>query len=317
LFHRAEFNAWVEKDSEKPVLWLNGKHGAGKTVLCAAATRRLPQLGQGTWSPAGNSDTKQSSPNPLSPFIIRQFFSKDEYIPPRQLFGAIATQLVDALIKMAYDAVPESIEPFLHVNNNSAENLQRLIHATLLELPLTYIFVDGLDEAEYAENPKREGANWTTRPPDDVKDFVQFLIQEARKTPAKVRVWLSSQPLPDIRTYVYDAKWSGAIGEIQVTKDDTQEDITNYFSHHMPSPARNKNPFAELFFRFALKTEVEGSFLWASTMVDGFKEEVENDDDLVTLAAKGLPTHMSGVYELIIDKITKKNRTAREPPLWK
>ncbi|KAK3941751.1 hypothetical protein QBC46DRAFT_448417 [Diplogelasinospora grovesii] len=216
LFHRAEFNAWVRKDSEKPVLWLNGKHGAGKTVLCAAATRRLPQLGQGTSSPAGNSDIKHSSPNPPSPVIIQT--------NPRRA-GGIAT----------------------------------------------HIFVDGLDEAEYAENPKREGANSTARPPDDVRDFVQFLIQEAWKTPAKVRVWLSSQPLRDIRTYVYDAK-----------------------CHHMPSPARNKNPFAEFFFRFYLEAEVEESFLWASTMVDAFKEEVENDDDLVKLAKKCLPTHMSG-----------------------
>lgn len=313
LFKRAEFKTWVDKDSPRPVFWLNGKHGAGKTVLCAAAIRHLsnesmPSSGEHASAPKSKGSSSRN--------IVRLFLSKDEYIPTRLLLGTIATQLIDELIKVADDVLPASVEPFLEVKNDDTEKLWNLIKSILLELPLTYILIDGLDEVQYAEVSKRKGSTRTTDLLKELQFFVEFLIQVARDNPSQVRVWLSSQPLPDISESVCNPEWTGAVGVVQLTTDDTQQDIRKYLVKEFQ--ALNKSTsLAHLFFNLTLHSEVEGSFLWASTMVKGFENEVENDDDLMYLAKRGLPLQMSDVYEMVMERIIIWDKRPRNPPLWK
>ncbi|KAI0424043.1 hypothetical protein F5Y09DRAFT_354051 [Xylaria sp. FL1042] len=52
-------------------------------------------------------------------------------------------------------------------------------------------------------------------------------------------------------------------------------------------------------------------------MVNEFEDETENDDDLVSLADKGLPLKMGKVYEKVIRKIIDNDKKPKDPPLWK
>lgn len=313
LFDRNEFRNWIADDSARPILWLNGKHGAGKTVLCAAA---IKHLAPNKSLPHMETDATNFSPSKPSPIVVRQFLSKDAYIPQRQLLRITATQLMDSLVKMDLDSIPNSILPFLNITNDDSTILESLILAILLELPLTYIFIDGLDDAEYADIPM---STPTPHPPADVKLFVEFLIKEASNNPAKVRLWLSSQPLPDIRQYVCNPELSGPdrIGEIRLTTNDTHDDIMSYLSHYIPSSTKDKSDLAKVIVRGALKTEVEGSFLWASEMVNDIKDETENEDDIIDLVKEGLPLEMGKLYEKVIRRIIDNDKKPKRPPLWK
>lgn len=311
LFDRNEFKTWIADDSARPVLWLNGKHGAGKTVLCAAAIRHLSLN-----IPLPQTDPRNLSTSKNSLTVVRQFLSKDAYVPRRQLLRMTAAQLMDSLIKMDLDSIPNSILPFLNISNDDSTTLESLIHAILLELPLTYIFIDGLDDAEYTDIPM---STPTSHPPMDVKLFVEFLIKEASKNPEKMRLWLGSQPLPDIRQYVCNPKLSepDSIGEIQLTTNDTYDDIMRYLSHYIPSSTRDKSDFARILVQRALKTEVEGSFLWAAESLNAIKEETEDDDDIFELVCSGLPLEMDKMYEKVIHRIIDNDKKPKHPPLWK
>jgi hypothetical protein len=268
-------------------------------------------------SPPCEAEGKTLPLSMSSPVIIRQFLSKDDHISRRHLLRITATQLMDYLISMAGDTIPESIIRFLNVTNDDSSKLEDLIRAILQELPLTYIFVDGLDEAEYAIIPK---STLTFRPPEDVQLFIEFLIQETAQSSDKVRLWLTSQPLPSIRQYVCNPEnpeWCGRIGQIQLTTDDTQSDIESYLSHYIPISTKNKSSLAKFIVSKSLKTEVEGSFLWASAMVNEFQDETEDDDDVMALAEKSLPVKMSKVYEKVLNKIVDNDKKPKSPPLWK
>jgi hypothetical protein len=312
LFCRQEFRAWVDTETH-PVLWLNGKHGAGKTVLCAATIRHL--LKADKLSPDGEKNGQEPF-NHRPKAIVRQFFSKDEHIALRRQYGTVAAQLVDSLLQTSPDTVPAAIEPFLNARNDTLEKLKDLIRALLLELPLTFIFVDGLDEAEYAAVPEHP------QPPDrqptkEVSNFVEFLMQQACEMPSKVRVWLSSQPLPAIQHYVRSSKWSSAVCEIQMTTNDTELDIIRYFSRQMPiSTEIEKMNFAKVFLRLTVQTDVEGSFLWATHMASEFPS-AEDADDLIKLASTNLPLNMSAVYQRIMDRIMMKDTRLKHTPLWR
>ena len=49
-----------------------------------------------------------------------------------------------------------------------------------------------------------------------------------------------------------------------------------------------------------METEIEGSFLWASSMISDLKEKAEDAEDMMRLALRGLPTEMDDIYRGII-----------------
>ncbi|KIL83583.1 hypothetical protein FAVG1_13203 [Fusarium avenaceum] len=311
LFVREEFRAWVNTETH-PVLWLSGKHGAGKTVLCAAAIRHLLKTDR---QPFDAQQTGQNSFSYCSKAIVQQFFSKDEHITLRRSFGTVASQLVDVLLKADPATVPTTIEPFLNVRHDTCEKLQDLIHALLLELPLTFIFVDGLDEAEYVDPEHPVPVDH--QPTNEVNRFVEFLIQQAHEMPSKVRVWLSSQPLPAIRQYICAPRWSSTVYEIPLTTNDTERDIIRYFSHKIPiSFEIDKMNLARMFLRLAVQNDVQGSFLWATHMASEFSL-AEDADDLIELATTDLPLDMGEVYARIMNRIIMKDSRRKHTPLWR
>ncbi|KAF4461134.1 Ankyrin repeat [Fusarium albosuccineum] len=298
LFKRPEFIKWTAENPEHPILWLNGKHGAGKTWLCAAAIDHVLKAPRG--------------PDKPPPAVAWRFFAADDPVSRGELLQRLATQLLSYLIDIPRDAVPDTIEPFLTTGKEDLVKLENLILATLHELPHTYIFVDGLDE------DSNTGAQYPATT-SGIPDFVKFLVQTAR-APAhrsKVRIWCSSQPPPYIREYLCSSPYEQDLYEIQLRTEDTEQDMLNYLVSELPASMSDKSLFAGIFVSAALTTEVEGSFLWVSTMLEELKNRAEDSSDLIALAKKGLPTKMSNLYHSIIKRIEKLDGGIKTPPLWK
>ena len=200
--------------------------------------------------------------------------------------------------------VPDHIVALIEECKDDYGALEALIPNLFSELDGTYIFIDGLDEASNVP---------------DIQDLDRFLVEEASKVPDKVKVWFSSQPLPQIEEYMRKLH-STKVVEKEIQVIDTEADIQTYFAAAIPE-SESGDEFARLLIRGCMETEVEGSFLWASSMISDLKEKAEDAEDMMRLALRGLPTKMDDIYRGIIAEYKKRDRTKRflhsDLPLWK
>lgn len=292
ILQHESFLSWSAESTKQPILWLHGRHGAGKSFICASAIEHISNKNE----------------NPL----IFQFLTKDHYVSRNQLLRNLAQQLLE-LLAAKRPKLPESLTPFLTVNKENTRMVEKLIQAIIHELPLTYIFLDGLDEADHTDV---QGDVPIPRAKEEVPLFVNFLASEAIENPDKVRLWCSSQFSPEIQRYMHKNR-SHNIIEVPLQTEDTARDIQRYLLAAIPESTRDKDMFAGLVIAAAIATEVEGSFLWASSMLEDLKDRAEDSDDLITLAEEGLPTTMNEQYSKIIARIRRNDRGDKNLPLWK
>ncbi|KAK4146874.1 uncharacterized protein C8A04DRAFT_25453, partial [Dichotomopilus funicola] len=298
LFDTIEFQRWITENADKSVFWLSGKHGAGKSFLCSSAIQHINDMNKGK-----------------SYGQVFRFLTKDFYITRNQILRHLASQLLLALsdVTPAPKKVPDSIAGFRQIDVNNSYAVENLIRAIISELPMTFIFIDGLDEAEYVDDDRLPAPAQV----DDVQAVVQFLIRVTTGSPGnKVKLWLSSQPLPQIREYICQPRWASQVEELSLQTRHTEKDILSYLASAIGTPNANDS-FGRIFVTASLASEAEGSFLWVNTMLQDLKYEADDDSELFKLAQEGLPTKMSEVYMKVINRLRKRRKRASDgPPLW-
>lgn len=284
LFDSPEFQRWTADQCDTPIFWLNGRHGAGKSFLCAAAIDRM-RLGLN------------------APITAIQFLKKGTEVSKVHVLQNLVYQMTRSLEAVMND-VPDHIIALIEECKDDYGVLETLIPNLFSELDSIYIFIDGLDEA--SNGP-------------DIQDLVHFLIEETVKAHSKVRVWFGSQPLPQIEEYMRKLHVTEVV-EKEVHVIDTEADIKTYLAAAIPESV-NGDEFARILIRSCMETEVEGSFLWASSMISDLKEKAEDAEDMMRLAFRGLPTKMDDIYREIVAEYKKRDRTKRflhsNLPLWK
>ena len=284
LFDSPEFQRWAADQCDTPIFWLNGRHGAGKSFLCATAIDRMRQ-------------------GLNAPTIAVQFVKSGTEVSKVQVLQNLVYQMTRSLENVTND-VPDHIIALIEECKDDSGVLETLFPNVLSELDKTYIFIDGLDEA--SNGP-------------DILDLVRFLIENSSKVPNKIRVWFGSQPLPQIEECMRK-RYGTEIVEKEIQIIDTEADIKTYLAAAIPEPVSG-DKFARLLLQAGMETEVEGSFLWASSMIYDLKEKAEDAEDMMRLAFRGLPTKMDDIYRGIISEYKKQDRTKRflhsTLPLWK
>ena len=285
LFGSPEFRKWSADQCKTPVFWLNGRHGAGKSFLCSAAIERIRRSAK-------------------APTTAIQYLKTGAEISKSHILQNIAYQMAKAL-EAASDDVPDYIISLIEECKDDSSHFDSLISCLFSECEKTYVFVDGLDEASNSS---------------DIQALVQLLVEEATRTPNKVRVWFGSQTLPQIEEYMRKLHGNHLVEKVmQLT--DTKADITTYFESAIPESVSNGSEFARVLVQSCMETEVEGSFLWASSMISDLKEKAEDADDMIRLALRGLPTRMDDIYRSIIEGYKKQDRTRKllhsNLPLWR
>lgn len=285
LFDSPDFRKWSAEQCDTPVFWLNGMHGAGKSFLCSAAIERIRR--------------SASAPN-----TAIQYLKKGMEVSKSHILQNIAYQMIKAL-EAAHDDVPDDIVKLIEECKDDSGLFDSLVTCLFSEFERVYIFIDGLDEASNGS---------------DIQALVQFLVAESIRTPNKVRLWFGSQPLPQIEQYMRKSAANNLVEKaMQVV--DTEADIKTYLESAIPESVSNGSEFAQVLVQSCIETEVEGSFLWASSMISDLKEKAEDADDMVRLALRGLPTRMDDVYRGIIEEYKKQDRTKKllhsNLPLWR
>jgi hypothetical protein len=288
------FQDWTNM-SEKPIFWLNGKHGSGKSVICASMIESL----------SSSSDSHS---------IAFQFITKNSNINGHQIFRNIAHQLLDCFSKTC-NVLPDFLRPFLNVKKNDASKIEELVKILLQRAPKTTIFFDGLDEVEYADEERKMGY-LSNRAQNDLARAVIFFADQAIAQPDKVRLWCSSQPTPLIEHYLLrEHKHSIVNFKLNPlhTKDDIQKIVTsailNYTDRH--------EDMDDIFPLARLCDDADGSFLWITSMIYDWANRAEDQADLLLLAEEKLPKNVEKQYEEIIEVLRRKEDGFKSVPLWR
>jgi hypothetical protein len=281
LFDSDNFLRWIVEDTEKPVLWLYGKHGAGKSYLCAAAIERI----------CGNPDAR---------IAAYQFVTTAQPLSEAQLLRGLAFHLLDCYVARQGD-LPHDIAVLARCCTEDAVTVQRLIHRLLSDLNSMCMFIDGLDEAG---------------PSSAITSVVTFLISEVAQRPRHLRLWLSSQFQSDLEKAIR-GRHSEIVSCFELRTQDTYKDIRNFVEFAVPESTTVGSQLAELLFTDTMTFEAEGSFLWAAAMINDLKEASMHGDGIEELVQKGLPMRMSDYYERVIKDYSDRRRYSKGIPLWR
>ncbi|KAK8128523.1 hypothetical protein PG984_009631 [Apiospora sp. TS-2023a] len=293
ILEHPTFQEWKGTDCERPILWLNGKHGSGKTYLCASVVDSI------------TSEESQKGTAYL-------FITKDQDWPRSYLLRTLAYQLFNTIRTLDIENLA-SLEPLISGGSNMSK-VEELIQHCLQLLPITFILIDGLDEVEFADTPPGSNTNRNGLSP-----VVKFLIKQAIDLPHKVRLWCSSQATQSVRDNMLHPNWD-KIAQISLTTADTAGDILSCIKLNIQGPKDFEDFVLKTFIKSSVSTEVEGSFLWCRMMLDALRDgssETESIRDQIALVEKGLPREMEKVYEMIVKRINERYPSQKDIPLWK
>ncbi|KAK8852333.1 vegetative incompatibility protein HET-E-1 [Apiospora arundinis] len=297
ILEHPTFQEWKGADCERPILWLNGKHGSGKTYLCASVVDAI------------SSEESQKG-------IAFLFINKGQDWPRSYLLRTLTYQLLDT-IRTLDIADLASLEPLIS-GGPDLSKVEELIQRCLQLLPITFIFIDGLDEAEYAATSLPYNNNNKNR--NGVSILVSFLIKQATDLPQKVRLWCSSQATQCVKNMLHP-DWDKRVTQISLTTADTAGDIHSYIKSKIQGPKDFKDFILWALITSSVSTEVEGSFLWCRMMLDALSDEsseTESIKDQIALIERGLPREMEELYHMIVKRIKKRYPSKKGIiPLWK
>jgi hypothetical protein len=204
LLHHIQ--GWAKGRRGKPILWLNGAAGTGKTTIARTVARAFNDqqlLGASFFFKRGEGERGKA----------------------KRFFTTIATQLAVRLpqmergIKKVIDDDPKIAEKVLKVQ------FQRLILQPLSEvsnLPalVLIIVIDALDECEQEK---------------DIETILQLLSRTRDLNPVSLRIFATSRPELHIRLkfkHMIDGTYEDLLLD-EVAKETIQHDIRVYFEHEL------------------------------------------------------------------------------------
>ena len=165
ILNNRKYSTWINEDTKSPVLWVYGRPGFGKSILCSSVIDHIQQ--------SNNQNA-----------VVMIFLRFDDPVQEIDLFRNIADQLMFLLFERV-TGFPQALTSFLAGNRNDIRLLRKLIGLLIAELDTkTYFFIDGIDEV-YDTNI--------------VGNLLNFLNHEVTNNRESLRLWCSSQPQSKIQ----------------------------------------------------------------------------------------------------------------------
>lgn len=294
LLREGCFQDWLNPTHTQPIFWLNGKPGTGKSVLCARIVNHIKQL--------------QSTPA-----VAFQLLTRDAPLTQEQILKNLADQLVRHHIRN-FNGLSASLRHYMVLGQNDCGSLEALIESMIGDLPLVYFFLDGLDEIEDADDV-RPSVIARKRPVEDMKRIIKFLADRASNQPHKIKLWCSSQTTPLINQYFRDG-WTSNVLSLTIQPDHTKDDIDNYLRSNLPTTQEDSEDPTFESPAAVLSQKADGSFLWASFMLQDLYDS-EDAEDMFETAMSKLPKSMHAHYENAANEIRKRDVGSKTTPLWK
>ena len=257
---------WIEDEGQKPVFWLFGQTGSGKSTISTTVAdvyRELRRLGAFIFF---NSDVKDRSDPSL---VIRTLAYK---------LASFDTRIGEA-VSAAIQSIPDIAESPLHFQFRNL--VVQPLSCAESRGPLV-IVIDALDECGTAETRNL---------------LLSVLSLEIGNLPPYIRIIITSRPEDDIKDALQSHQ-SVRGHELDITTNSTERDITMFIENEMGRIRRANStlnlqpdwPGAEKI--SALTKHAGGLFVWASTacaFVSGCHDPRENIDLLTGIATSSIP----------------------------
>lgn len=282
IFQTPQWHTWVAENSSSPILWLNREYGCGKSYICASSIYRIEAI--------------------KSSFPVFLPLSSDRQVPRRQLLRSLARQVLFRVQEQCGE-IGKSTEALIHkCNSRTGTCYKELLSSALGEVRHVTIFLDGLEEFDDTGS---------------MKSLIDYLMNEALRSSGRVRLWLSSQDVDWISNAVSAIPTSSVL-KLRVTSDKTESDIARFLAHSLGLSTKIANAWDRFLVKVKMNVEVQGSFLWAVTMVEELKLlKPETSEEMVDFVLRGLPSTMHGFYRNKVMSYRQKKMIYEALPLWK
>ncbi|KIA75902.1 hypothetical protein HK57_00307 [Aspergillus ustus] len=273
----AEFQTWQDSPTYG-ALWIKATAGAGKSVLVA----RLVSLLQ-----------EQSKPKaiPVLFFFFRQIVVANH--GPHSLVRDWLAQLLNyspSLQKRLKD-----LRPTKRVQDVAFNELWQILLDTLASLKKVYCVVDALDELD---------ANHTS-------DFLPRLVALGQFAPDKIKLVMSSRPLPHIQKILNDP----TVLQIRLENTQVNKDIALFVDYRLRQSQPNLSEPALAEIRQTIGNRVHPSFLYARLLLNELLEKHSGGDwsqESVRQSLVSIPASLEDLYTQMLAEHSQKASVPQE-----
>jgi Cdc6-like AAA superfamily ATPase len=268
--------SWLfgEKPHELFVEWTEGRMKPPILWLHAK-----PGTGKSVLCSAAIERLRSAQYNAITAFLLLRF---DQPAQSLQLFRTLADQLLHLFFQQSAQ-IPNEIVALLSRNRDDSASVKELIQFLLTRMKPVYIFLDGLDELE-----------------EDIKDFLSFIVTMAKDSGGTLRLWCSSQPRSSIKMALKGCH------ELEIDATHVECDIRAYLTSYIPDAIEEENQILTTTVYKAVSERAEGSFLWASCMVDWIGD-AESPAERIKKIKEGFPDDINTYYKRILDRLSEKD----------
>ncbi|CAH0057547.1 unnamed protein product [Clonostachys solani] len=279
IFDQPEFLNWTKKDisvSKRPLLWIHGHAGFGKTVLCAQIVQRLIESGD----------------RPVAYFFFSSNFDSrdDPYAALRSCVLQLSSSYPVAF-ELAFDKWNEMTDQAMA----SRLVIIQLLRHILAEIPWCTLVIDGLDECTAARKEKG--------------NVERFLFDIRNIMAETTRILIVSRDEPEIRQAL-ECDGNDILSQFKICPDHVKND-TNTLSYHIVNkklPNKTEEIRKDLSER--LSSRCDGQFIWLMMQ----QASLRKGSNFMALqrAIEETPTGLDQVYKRNWDSILAYGERDRE-----
>ena len=225
-------------------------------------------------------------------YSIRQYYTFDEEFSALQVYRSLAEQLADH-VWTQLDDMPEQIYEYTQRSATSSrkEDVKMAICLLLSKVPMTYVFLDGLDEE--CDNEKR----WK-----ELEEVLEFFTEISVTDCSRLRLWCSSQDRTNLR------KKMDNFTAIEIDKNLNERDIETCLAERIWSlEIQEIDPGYRTLILEDLLNKADGRFLWASLMLD-LIVDAATLNSVQQLVQQGLPENYELYYHRKIQSVDKSQK---------
>ncbi|KAK3641344.1 hypothetical protein LTR56_011372 [Elasticomyces elasticus] len=272
LLHHKQYLAW--KSGASRLLWVYGKAGCGKTVLCSTAVEDM--------------QTHCQNAKGIGHAIFYFSFSdncKQTYL---DLLVSVVVQLSKegpgwSMLRQVYER-PERRQP-------GSDELRKILSASLASYGSVFIHVDALDECPDTDEVRR-----------DVLDGLEELLEQAPNS----KVLVTSRDIPEVRSVMEKLESEMLSIEARMMDADIQKYVsTQLLRDHKLS--RLDHATIRLI-EETLAQKADGMFRWVYCQLQLLKQTKSSRPSSIRTALRALPIDLDETYERMLNRLTPDDR---------
>lgn len=231
IFDQQEFIDWAKKDisgPKRPLLWIHGQAGFGKTVLCAQIVKRLIENGD----------------RPVAHFFLSSNFDSrdDPYAALRSCVLQLSSNYPVAF-ELACDKWSEMTDQAMA----SRLVIIQLLGQILEEIPWCTLVIDGLDECTAVR--KEQG------------NVRRFLLDIRDIMADTTRILIVSRDEPEIRQAL-ECDGHDILSQFKICPDHVKDDTNTLSCHIVNKKLPNKTEEIRKDLSERLNSRCDGQFIW-------------------------------------------------------